>query len=195
MSPSAHLRNSSHHGVLIDEPAPSRLCPAMLRRPLSTVLLLAPAASSISRSLSTCSTHSAHLLDIRPPIQSMARKARYSSSSLQAASMSTKLENRKWNAWCGTGVKDVVRVLTGDRRVRAYATTGGETGACLATKARTIARFAGVTAARRKTAASRDPATPECRCVGSAMLGARGTWQHRLALRRPRKDILRVKHS
>jgi len=91
-SPSTQWRNSFHQGVL-----------KLLARSF-----WAAAASTRSQS----SNHLAHLLDIRALIQSIVRPARSSSSSRHPSSTSPKSEKRKAKEVRGTGVNDVVLVVT-----------------------------------------------------------------------------------
>jgi hypothetical protein len=61
---------------------------------------------------SQSSIHLAHLLDMRALIQSIVLPARSSSSSWHPCSISAKSEKRKAKAVRGTGVNDVVLVVT-----------------------------------------------------------------------------------
>ena len=72
--------------------------------------MLCSVAAACIRSQS--STHLAHLLDIRALIQSIVLPARSSSSSWHPCSISAKSEKRKAKAVRGTGVNDVVLVVT-----------------------------------------------------------------------------------
>ena len=91
-SPSTHWRNSFHQGVL------------------RWLGLLFSAAAASTRSQS--SNHLAHLLEIRALIQSIILPARCSSCSRHPSSISAKSEKRKAKEVRGTGVNDVVLVVT-----------------------------------------------------------------------------------
>jgi|SRR6266404_4048354 len=92
-SPSTHWRTSFHQGVLGGLWAVS--CPV--------AAACKPSQSSI---------HLAHLLDMRALIQSIVLAARSSSASRHPSSISANSEKRRAKAVRGTGVNDIVRVVT-----------------------------------------------------------------------------------
>jgi len=97
-SPSTHWRTSIHQGVL-------------------RLLALSFAAAATS-TRSQSSNHLTHLLEIRALIQSIILPARCSSSSRHPSSISAKSEKRKAKEARGTGVNDVVLVVTRKLHVR-----------------------------------------------------------------------------